>query len=148
MIKMVLRLAQWGDVMPHLLCRQTVSGESSQTRFPITERSLPGLEQDEGRGCLWSGLQSRKRGGSWELPPASHPLQSQHQKAVAHLTPQCGWTGAQCASDCSASYVRIASTVTKDLPRSDFSSDVEMTVLALIELVGESTCIHTSCVWT
>lgn len=90
MIKMILRLAQWRDLMPYLLCRQALSGESSQTHLPH-HWSLPGLEQYEGRrGCLWRGLQSRQRYGSWEPTLAFHPLHAQHQKAVGPLTPH-GW---------------------------------------------------------
>lgn len=80
-------------------------GELADT-VPITERPLPGLEQDGGRGCLWSGL--RQRGGSWESPlspPSAHCLPStRNQWLISYL--RSGRNGAQRTSDCSASCVR------------------------------------------
>lgn len=99
---------------------------------PITEWSLPGLEQFEGSGCLWSGLQSRQRYGNWEPTPAFHPLCAQHQKAVAHLTPQ-EWAELVLSIKGTVQLVmlEVALTMTKDGLTSDFSSDAEKTVFWL-----------------
>lgn len=151
MINMILRLAQWRDVMPYLLCRQAVSGESSQTRFPITEGSLPGLEQDGGRGCLWSGLQSRQRGGSWEppaprlrLPPTACPAPessgSSHTSGVGGLVLSVQGT-------VQPAMLEVALTVTEELPRSDFSSDAGKTVSGSHRAcVGKDVYPHFPCV--
>lgn len=119
--------------MPYLLCRQGVSGESSETHLPC-HWSLPGLEQYEGReGRLWSGLQSRQRGGSWEPTPAFRPLHAQHQKAVAHLTPQ-EWAELVLSVQGPVQLVmlEVALTMTKDHLASDFCSDEEETVFWLL----------------
>lgn len=153
MINMILRLAQWRDVMPHLLCRQAVSGESSQTRFPITEGVTSWYRTGWRKGVLveWPPVQTER----WQLgapapclhlPPTTCPAPessgSSHTSGVGGLVLSVYGT-------VQPAMLEVALTVTKDLPRSDFSSDVEKTsVLALIELVWERTCIHAFRVWT